>query len=516
MKIFCTASKDTYITDKIVDGVIRAEDANVGRAGTLDLFRLFNETMFNNSGSQDELSRLLVKFDYTKIHELTASKLDLSNFKATLKLFDIKAGNAVPANYNVVVMPLSRAFDEGVGRDVSSFNDLDASNYITASIINGSPSLWTVSGANSIGDMGSSTVDAYQRANFGDGNGLASVIGSQLFEKGTEDLSIDITKIVSASIVGLATNHGFRISFSGSDETDGKSRFVKRFASRHVSNPYLRPRIEVAFDDSLQDNHKNFFFDLSGSLFLNSFERSSVANLVSGSALTQITGTNSLYLKLKTGSYEYSTLASQVSMGTKDSQGASFVTGVYSASFAIPSNVSTVVDYGTTLEQMVIRTGSVTFDEYWYSLDGTVGFSTGSVTINKAQRTTGNWTTREPHIAITNLNGQYNQTDEPRLRIFGRDLVNEQNTPSKVPIKASSVIFDKVYYRIKNAKTDAVIIDFGESDNSTRVSTDSQGMFFDLHMDVLYPGAYTFEFLILERNQRHIFVDNKLIFVVSA
>ena len=516
MKIFCTASKDTYITDKILNGNIRAEDANTGRAGTLDLFRLYNETTLDGSGSQDEVSRILIKFDYSKVHELTASKLDLSNFKATLKMFDIRAGNAVPSNYNVAIMPLSSAFDEGVGRDVSGFNDIDVANYLTSSNTDGASNLWNVSGANSIGDMGATSIDIYQRANFGDGNGLASVVGSQLFEEGTEDLAIDITRIVSASIAGLSPNHGFRISFSGSDETDDKSRFVKRFASRHVTKPYLRPRIEIEFDDSLQDNHRNFFFDLSGSLFLNSFERSVAANLVSGSALTRITGSDSLYLKLKTGSYEYTTLASQMSMGTRDSSGARFVTGVYSASFAIPSNVSTVVDYGTTLEQMVIRTGSVTFDEYWYSLDGTVGFATGSIVLNRAQRTGGNWVSREPHIAIINLNSEYDTTDEPRLRIFGRDLINEANKPSKVPINVASAIFEKVYYRVKNVKDDSIIIGFGQSNNSTRVSTDSQGMFFDFHMDVLHPGVYTYEFLILDRGQRYIVSDDRLNFVVNA
>ena len=63
MKIFCTSSKDTYITNKIVDSRLVADDANVGRAGTLDLFRLFNETLLRGSGSQDEVSRLLIKFD---------------------------------------------------------------------------------------------------------------------------------------------------------------------------------------------------------------------------------------------------------------------------------------------------------------------------------------------------------------------------------------------------------------------------------------------------------------------
>ena len=59
MKIFCTASSDTYITDKIIEGRFRAEDANVGRAATLDLFKLWGETTLNGSGSLNEISRLI-------------------------------------------------------------------------------------------------------------------------------------------------------------------------------------------------------------------------------------------------------------------------------------------------------------------------------------------------------------------------------------------------------------------------------------------------------------------------
>ena len=37
------ATKDTYITNKIIKNDFRATDANVGEAATLDLFKLYNE-----------------------------------------------------------------------------------------------------------------------------------------------------------------------------------------------------------------------------------------------------------------------------------------------------------------------------------------------------------------------------------------------------------------------------------------------------------------------------------------
>ena len=517
MKIFCTASSDTYITDKIIDGQIRVEDANVGRAGTLDLFKLWGETILNGSGSQNELSRLLIKFDYQKIYDLTASVIDLSSstFNATLSLYDIKTGASVPANFNVAVFPLSQSFDEGVGRDVASFGDLDSTNFLTASVSNGTANLWHLSGADQVGTLGAENIDIISTADFGDGDGLGNIFGSQEFVEGTENLRIDITKIVSASVAGQIKNHGFRISFSGSDDLDTKTRFVKRFASRHVADVFLRPKIEISFDDSIQDNHSNFFFDISGSLFLNSFDRSASANIVSGSDLTEITGSESLMLKLKTGSFEYVTSASQYTQGTVDTLGANFLTGVYSADFAIPSNDTSLVNSDESLATYVAQSGSIKMEEYWYSIDETVGYHTGTLKIERVPRYSANFTSQKPIIHTINLKQRYNTTDQPRIRMFGRDLEAEQNAPVKVPISLAPVIFDEVYYRVRDVDNGRVILDFGEDDNATRVSSDSQGMFFNFHMDILPKGKlYAFDFLVINRGSRNITRDTQSQFTV--
>ena len=44
MQLIITASKDCYITDKIVDNKNRSKRSNTGRAATLDLFKLFEES----------------------------------------------------------------------------------------------------------------------------------------------------------------------------------------------------------------------------------------------------------------------------------------------------------------------------------------------------------------------------------------------------------------------------------------------------------------------------------------
>lgn len=507
MKIFCTASKDAYITNKIINQNLRVEDANVGRAGTLDLFRLYGETLFKSTGSQDEVSRLLIKFDYGKIRSLTGSKANLNSdsFSAKLKLFDVRGGHPVPSNFTVIVHPLSQAFDEGNGKDVSGFTDIGATNFITASIVKGTVSAWHRSGANSEGLMGTS-VDIISSGNLGSGN--EKVYSTQYFKEGTEDLSVDVTKVVSATLAGQMSNHGFRISFSGSDESDNKTRFIKRFASRHVANPYIRPKIEISFDDSIQDHRGNFLFDASGSLFLQNYNRSSLANLVSGS--TQLSGDNCLKLKLKKGQYEFITDVSQHTHGTYNAN----VKGLYSASFGLSSVENSSISRKKKLSQLISDEKSVEFTEYWYSTDGSVGFHTGSLTISLSDRKS-NLSLNDLEVYALNCRNTYDKEDEQRIRLFAIDHDEQLSKARKKPYSRKSKIFNKVFYRVRDADSLKIILDFDENKNSTRVSTDSEGMFFDFHFDVLpYGRSYLFEFLIVDRGNRKVIRDKRTRFVI--
>ena len=56
-----TGSKDTYITNKIIDGVSRATGSNVGYASTIDMFKLHNESQLKGTTGSDiqELSSLI-------------------------------------------------------------------------------------------------------------------------------------------------------------------------------------------------------------------------------------------------------------------------------------------------------------------------------------------------------------------------------------------------------------------------------------------------------------------------
>ena len=258
-----TASADTYITNKVLNKATRATDSNMGNASTIDIFKLYDESSFtghpktykddtgtlllhadaDGASVPVELSRGLVKFD---LSELAAGIQSETGFEATLKMYDVFGGQTTPSNFSLLVAPLSFAFDEGSGRDVESFDDLDVCNFLTASYSNGVETLWgthtTITPA--VGDP-YLVFNILSTTDFNTGYTV-----TQEFETGQEDLSVNVTTAITAMLAGGITNNGFRVSYIQAEEQDNKTRFVKRFVSRHSSDKNKTPRLIIKYTDS--------------------------------------------------------------------------------------------------------------------------------------------------------------------------------------------------------------------------------------------------------------------------
>ena len=498
------ATKDTYITNKIIKNDFRATDANTGEAATLDLFKLYNENSIAGEDDPVELTRLLVKFDLDPLRALTGSVLDIASdtFRCDLKLFDVFGGQTLPSNFKLIVFPLSQSFDEGVGRDVIKFQDIDSTNFLTASVVNDTVTSWFISGANALGQLGESAIDIIASGNLSDGEGVQNLFKEMTFDVGTEDLTVDVTTVVSATLANQIPDCGFRISFSGTQETDKTTRFVKRFASRQNSNTYKHPALHVRYNDAIQDHHESFFFNVSGSIFLNSFERGQPANLLSGSGLIGISGSDCMSVMIKTASFEKEISGSQHNFGAS-----LFATGVYSSSFAVNSFDTTAISGSNTVSDFVRDSGSITFDVFWRTNDKSYTFKTGSLTIKTQQITAfDNETTR--YVAnIGNLKSAYRKGEKVRLRFFAFDA-DEQVTAVKVPLYRASDILTRCYYRVRDAYSDEIIIPFDEDSdfNATLMSTDSKGMYFDLYTaDFSLGRVYTLDVKIKRDNTEQVF-----------
>jgi len=501
-----SASKDTYITDKIIRNAFRVKDANVGNAATLDLFKLYDESV---SGSADtkprEMSRILIKFNLKPLRDMVNDGLidiNSSTFSAKIKLHDIYGGQTTPSNFKLIALPLSQSFDEGIGRDIIKFRDLDSSNYITASVTSGVPTLWNQQGALASGTLGSTNIDVIVSGNLAGPAGDATytnLSSEQIFTKGSEDLILDVTNTISGTVSNLMSDHGFCIAYSGSYEKDNYSYFVKRFASRHVSKEAIRPKLIIRYDDSISDNNNNFIFDMSGTLYLNNFHRGTLSNIMSGAAATEVSGDNSLILTLKSGSASDGKYFQKIVTASQHKIGINEKTGIYSASFAISqfssSNHTGEIRNGS-LQSEVNSSMSASFTAIWGSLDNTVGYHTGSIVVKSPFRTSFNGSVNRLLLSFTNLQKKYRQNDRVKIRVFIEDR-DRQLIFKKKPIESKSQVYQNMFYQIRDAQNNDIIIPFDYNKNSTKLSSDSEGMYFHLYMDSLPKNrSYKIEFLI--------------------
>ena len=472
------AKKDTYITNRIISGK-RKFYSNVGNATTLDLFKIYGLT-YTNDVPNIELSRLLIDFDLSDlINEFNKGTIDTSDptFNCTLKLFSVESGHTLPSNFNVICYPLAKEFSEGDGSDIVYYKDLDSCNFISASY----DQVWGGIGANLSGTYGDLNIDIIKNdINAGD------LFFSQSFITGKENLEINVTSFISATLNGLIPNYGFRISYDQNEENDSKSRFVKRFASRNARNKELHPQLIVKYDDSISDNTKNFVFDYEGTLFLYNNVRGTLKNIISGT--TEISGSNSVLLKLScnllSGTYTQYVTGSQFILGN------SYKDGIYNATFSIPK-----------LSQFLplIIEDKLTFNKEWLSLDKSVSYYSGTIDINSAVIGTQVVDPSRYYVNITNTKHSYDKNEVPRFRLHIENVDNPYIRYEKTPFVSPSTFPEKVYYRVKNSITKEILIPFDVELNSTRISNDSNNLYFDFHMLNLQESlTYDFDILIIE------------------
>lgn len=494
-----TGSKDSYITNKIIGGARRATGGNVGFASTIDLFKLYGESTLSGykgtcaiagadpvdySGTQAEceaesgigvystnlieISRGLIQFDLAGLKTELDTMIDAANdtsLKINLVLKDVQGTQVAPSNFTLKLFKIEESWDEGVGDNVVTFGDAHAVSWASRSIGND----WTTAG----GHYDSTEID------------------SQAFTTGLEDLRMDVTAWVKDCWAGNVTNNGWLLKFD-SEETDTSSYFVKRFASRHTRNPFLRPRLECFWTDYYLDDRLSFDANVANKLSIRNYSKG-VATAITSPSLT-----------LLSGSWKKESISvSQVSLNSTAQ------TGFYEASVNMDLTTS---DY-LALANDVIANGTSLIQERWY--DGTKLIHSGSFVLKNPQADNSS-TPKDYRFSILDLKSKYTSQDQPMVRLFVRDR-NQANDPVRMPIQLASQIINKAYFQIKDTNSQQVLIPFSDKANSnfqsveaTRISTDGEGMYFSFPVSVLPRGrTYTIDIAFYDRGKRRIFESNQ-------
>lgn len=494
-----TGSKDAYITNKIVAGARRATGANVGYASTIDLFKLYGESTLagfkgsctvsgvtsdfagtqaecealgSNSGVYNtnliEKSRGLLYFDLTTLKtelDTMVNATSDSTLKINLVLKDVQGTQVAPSNFTLKLFRVTKAWDEGLGDNIVSFAEEHPVSWVSSSIGNN----WAAAG--------------------GDYHESSPTPISQTFESGLEDLTMDVTAWVRAHWDGTNTNYGWLLRFD-SEETNTASYFVKRFASRHTRNPFLRPRLECSWENYHLDDRLSFDANTSNKISIRNYSKGVATALGSAPTLT-----------LSSGSWNKEGITSSAVTLAGKAQ-----TGMYQATVNMDITSSDYLGLATNL----IASGSLLIQEKWYV--GSVLAHSGSFTLRNPQASSSS-TPRDFRISILDLKSTYTQQDVPMVRLFVRDR-NLANEAVRIPIELKSQIINKAYYQIKDTNSQAVLIPFSDKlstpNESTRISTDAKGMYFNFPVSVLPRGrTYTIDIAFYDRGKRRIYQSNQ-------
>jgi len=492
------ADKDSYITNKLVKSVSRVS-ASTGQAATLDLFKLYDATRTNNVPNT-EISRLLVHFDMSPLDTLISqSRVDIndSSFWCNLVLKDVYGGQPTPVNFNVNVFPLSASFSEGLGRDVVYYSDTDVCNWLSSSLDNGE---WYSQGCNS-GAAANIAADYIISS-----DNIASTLVTQKFVTGEEDLIVDVTKIVSATLKKEIPDSGFRISFTSQIESDNKSYFVKRFGSRHIYDESKRPYLEFGFNDSITDDTQNLYFDENLQIKLYNYSQGQQKNLFFNGS--EVTGSDCIKLKLQllpNLNYELTFTGSQQKIGDL------YQDGIYTSTFFLSSSNS---NYNSILNE----DGVVEFQPVWFSFNNAHTFLTGSkIKVRAPLRGSARRDVSKYVVSVLGLKDQYdiNQEDIVRVNVF--DYTNPFMEVVKLPVELPGIVVKNAYYCVRETVTDSIAIPFDTIKKSTKISSDSNGMFFTLDTSSLIAGRnYVIDIMIDDNGRKQYFYNASSRFSITS
>lgn len=244
--------------------LIYNQPVNTGKNPVCELF--FGGNLESNSRYY---SRHIFQFDIQKIIDYRNNGMypDLNKLTHTLRMVNTGAfdaellgthtadGKDRTSSFNLNLFEVNQPWDEGVGYD---FPGQKFFSSIDQNVESYDPSNWAESETGVGWSGGSGVFDVWS---------AATIVGTQHFEDGNENLEIDVTTIVNNYLTG-ATNNGLGIAYDESLEVSILSNLkYVGFFTRHTQTFY-EPYVETRYSDTIIDNRGNFYLDKLNKLYL--------------------------------------------------------------------------------------------------------------------------------------------------------------------------------------------------------------------------------------------------------
>ena len=438
------ANSDTTITNAYKANLTtRGVSGNMGQSDILEVFSLFGQA---SSGSS-ELSRVLIKFPIDTITTDRNSGLIPVSGSVTwyLKLYNAKHSSTLPKNFTLTVSAVSRSWDEGYGLDMEEYSDVGYANW------------------NSAASSSDSGVTNWSSAG---GDYHTTPTSSQIFNNGTEDLSVDVTNIVEQWIAGTKINYGFGIKLTSSLEQAFQSYYTKRFFARGTQFFFKQPSLEARWDSVRRDSRGYFYASSSLASAADNLNTIYLYNVVRGRlANIPAIGTGSIYVRIFTNPSGSESIAATPNNPVT---GGWVSTGIYSASFALNTTASEVFDR-------------------WFNSTLTTCFHTGAIDVYSLESEDYN-PTNTYVVSCTNLKPAYYSEEQARFRFFVRKKDWKPTIYNVATSVIPSEIIQSASYKIVRTSDNSEIIPYSTGSLMyTGLSYDISGSYFDLNMSMLEP-----------------------------
>jgi hypothetical protein len=435
------SNADTTITNAFKANLTsRGVSGNMGQSDILEVFSIYGQS----SPSSSELSRVLVQFSINDIITDRANALIPASGSISwfLKLYNAKHGQTLPKDYTMTISAVSSSWNEGYGLDMEEYSDIGYSNWNTATSSSAGTSSWTSAG----GDYHTSPTASY------------------FFNKGTEDLIVDVSHIVEQWITGSKTNYGFGVKLSSSHEQAAQSFYTKKFFARGTEFFFKKPTLEARWNSVRRDNRGYFFASSSLASAADNLNTIYLYNVVRGQLKNiPAVGTGSIYVKVFADSSGSTTITTTPNTPVT---GGWVSTGIYSASFALNT------------------TSSEAFDR-WFNSTLTTCFHTGAIDIYDLDAQDYSPSNRYV-ISCTNLKPIYYPDEQARFRFFTR---KKDWSPTIYNVATSfipSEIIESASYKLVRVSDNLEVIPYGTGSLlHTGLSYDVSGSYFDLDINSL-------------------------------
>jgi hypothetical protein len=441
-RFFATA--DTTITNAFKANLTtRGVSGNMGQSDILEVFSIYGQS----NPSSSELSRVLVQFSVNDIISDRQSGLLPASGSVSwfLKLYNAKHSDTVPSDFTLTVSAVSRSWNEGYGLDMEEYSDFGYSNWNSAA---------------SSSDVG---ITNWTSAG---GDYHTNPTASQFFNKGTEDLIIDVSSIVEQWITGSKTNYGFGVKLTSSQEQAAQSFYTKRFFARGTEFFFKKPTLEARWNSVRRDNRGYFYASSSLASAQDNLNTIYLYNVVRGRlANIPAIGTGNIYVRV----FDDPSGSNTITATPKNPVTGGWVsTGIYSASFALNTTASEVFDR-------------------WFNSTLTTCFHTGSIDIYDLDSQDYNPTNRYV-VSCTNLKPTYYSEEQARFRFFVRKKDWQPTIYTVATNFIPSETIESASYKIVRVSDNLEVIPYGTGSlMHTGLSYDVSGSYFDLDMNYLEP-----------------------------